>query len=100
MIQFTQEPQINGQYIDGRFRYNVPVLLKGEVLVPEEWPSHTLDEALLIVDQRADQFNQEEIAQKLSPSERLNVGYWINPDTNMVTTYYQTKWPGYVPPGE
>jgi hypothetical protein len=96
--QFTDVPDINGQYLDGRPKYNVTVPLKGEILIPKPWPGKTLLEAQTALDAHRDEYNAMQVEQSLDPAVRVNVGYHLDVLTGLITTYHQTMFPGYKEP--
>lgn len=81
MKQFIIEPKITGQYKDGRPKYNVEVPVEGEVLAVCEFINLSYPEVIIEMDKRAIRYNQQEDLTKYTPSEWINVGYFIHPPT-------------------
>lgn len=97
-VLFLAKPEISGQYLDGRFSYNVSVPLPGTTL-EETYLGVTLPaSAQEEMQKRKERFEAHQTFSLKTPIKWWNVGYWVDPVTSELTAYYQYQFPIYTPP--
>lgn len=97
-VEYTERPQVVGQYLDGRPQVNVSVPFRGnqleEVYLGVMLPATAEDEMLT----RKTRFEAHQDFSVFRPLKWITLGYWVDPVTFELTAYYQYRPVTYTPP--